>query len=271
MVTLIGHDAKSLIGVDYAATWNGIHELIHDMECAQKGPSNAYINKVSIKKFKENVINDVAGKKALQIADAFRDRIPELKKPEKTKKKVWSDDDGDLNVERYIDGEEKCWRKIIRPKRPNRSLRLMAEISSTGFSTDDELFTRCSTIIAIASWLEDAGYGVEVLAADYSVGFSACNKDEIGTVVVKQASESLDAGNLAGILCSQDFGYNILLKGIVHVCPVEVDMCWGWVKPIPKTVLQSMGVDISVPRNVMYKEQADEWLKKTVKLIEAGE
>lgn len=271
---LMGNDAKLIIGVDYAATFSGLSELIASMEGERRGPTDARINKMALESFKQSVKSEAASAAVRAQAEMFKDSVPELLKQDKKAIKVWADDDGELSIERYLNDEERYWKRTKRPRRKNKTMRLMAEISATGWSTDAELTIRCSTIVSMAAWLADEGYEVEVLAADYSIAFlndGNPKNSELGTVIVKQASETLDIDNLAGILCSQNFGYEVLLRGIVHNCPKAVRPHWGYVEPIPANVLKALDVDVSVPRDILTVSKASAWLSREIKRLSTPE
>ncbi len=285
MTVIIGEMARSIIGVDFAATWAGLSEMLADMEGPKKGPNAAHINQATIKKYKSNTQDKAVGDRCRKLAESLMSSVPEMQKSERKLKRIWADDDGELNIERYINDEERYWRRLQRPRRPCKTIRLMAEISATGYTSDADIELRCALIVALSTWLIEYGYEAEVLAADYSHHFFAkddsidydyyntyYNKQqdtgtELGTVIVKSASEDLNVDNLAAILCSHDFGYNALLRAIVHVCPKKCSSYWGSVVNIPDNVLKALEVDVSVPRFVESHEQAKKWLSKAVKKL----
>lgn len=270
MATLIGNEAQSIIGVSYAVTWSGVSEMLSSMEGPQKGPTNARIDQFDIRHFREKVRDPIAGDACRRLADSIRGNVPTMQREERRAIRVWSDDGSELSIERYLSDDEMCWRQVKRPKRPGRTIRLMAEISATGYSNDYELTLRCSTIVALATWLVEEGYEVEVLAADYSTTFGPSMPSELGTVIVKQASDDLDVDAMAAVLCSQRFGYETFLKAIVHACPLVTHTYWGHVEPIPSNVLKALDVDVSVPRSIMSTEAAGAWLKGQVERLVKG-
>lgn len=272
MVVLINKEAQTLLGVDYAVVWDDLGSLLESMRAPERNGSriSSFETKQIIEDHKSMKGDVIKGERCRKIAETLINETPTFQKEEKTRTKVWSDDAGELSIDRYLDDNELCWRKVARKKRKSKCIKLMAEISSTGFSKDEELLTRCGTIVALSQWLDGEGYEVEVYASDYSVGFfgnASQGSSELGVVKIKTADDMMDVEKLAAILCSQKFGYDILLRAIVNIFPYVPAWGWGVVKAIPSETLKSMGIDVSVPRNVMTVKDAKRWLSDTVEKL----
>lgn len=273
MVILIDKAAQDIIGADFVVTWSSLSELLASM----RGPkfiNDDKINPSDIEKFQQSIRDQAVGQRIRKLAEQLTNQVPEMRRIEKRASRVWSDDEGELSIERYLNDDDAYWRRLKRRRRPARAIRLMAEISANGWTRDEELEARCSTIVALAIWLVEFGYEVEILGADYSTSFLEHfgndlkhEGSELGTVVVKHASDDLDVDVLAGILCNQRFAYDILLKAIVRACPRVCHSGWGRVTSVPSRILRTLDIDVSVPRGVMSMEAARAWLMQQVKLL----
>jgi len=132
--------------------------------------------------------------------DIVKAMIEELKKqplpqPKSRKRKArWSEDDGEVEVGRFLAGESAFYRDVRRDNvHGPETLTLLCNLDASGGIDHNEIFWRGAAAVAICDLLEDAGYSCEVWM--WGVGDGTWNNDlptVFTAVPLKKAGAPLD-------------------------------------------------------------------------------
>lgn len=115
----------------------------------------------------------------------------------------WSEDSGDLDIDRILGNAEAPYRESYRATRPNlQNIAIMCDVSSAGFVTNERLFYRSAAVIAAVDILEESGYRCEVWAYDLGQQCYIGTKDHNSFIAfqAKGLGDSLDIDTMAKCL-----------------------------------------------------------------------
>lgn len=115
----------------------------------------------------------------------------------------WSEDNGDLDVDRVLGNSETFFRESYRVKRPQmQNVVLFCDVSAGCFVRERDLFYRSAAVIAAIDILEESGYRCEVWA--YDIGrqcyLETENHHSFIAYRVKGLSDVLDVDGVAKCL-----------------------------------------------------------------------
>lgn len=99
---------------------------------------------------------------AEKIADAHLPQPVSIRR-----KRRWSENDGEVDVDRALSGEPDCLRELHRIRRPRtQNVSIMCDVSANARVTNSQLFWRSAAVIAAIDYLEESGYRCEVWGYD---------------------------------------------------------------------------------------------------------
>jgi len=99
-----------------------------------------------------------------KVEEMIRDIRKELPTPtDIRRKRSWSSEDGDVDVDRAIRGDGEYMRDTKRAKRISpKNIAVVLNIGNTGMWTPEQIFFRGAAAVACVDLLEEAGYSCEV-------------------------------------------------------------------------------------------------------------
>lgn len=158
------------------------------------------------------------------------------------------------------------------------------------FLARKDLMPRGAAICAIADWLTQQGYSVQITAVWYSTNMYRTGKltrivpkgsrgkgylsdrgsdDESALIsmLVKPAQVPLDVASVATACCEIAFARAVMLRSrfISAARPVVDFIGKATVLPTHKRI--ALGLDVTIPANIMTEEQAIAWLNSTVAVL----
>lgn len=208
----------------------------------------------------------------MRSIDEMRERIsaaiPSLKNPAPRRTRVRRQEVGDeINGDRFLARSTECWDRMTRTAKPTRTIKIAVEYSVHCGQRRDELLPRGAALCALAQWLVQNGYSVEIHGVWFVSGFYASrysSSNALSTVVVKPSRTPLDMGALATALCEIAYARKVTLTGMVVKAAEEVSGGWGRPERLPEATKRELGYEITVGTNINSAEDAAKWLSATV-------
>ena len=130
-----------------------------------------------------SLVNDVMGKfKSLEFDEVkwkFAQRLVE----------------GDsVDVNRYLDGQDKCWLGVKRQRKRKKVVRIYSEFGGHCGRSANELAVNGAMAVTLCEILESMGIGVELWACTYTKGVGYNDIDILEMIKVKASEEFADLG-----------------------------------------------------------------------------
>lgn len=120
------------------------------------------------------------------------------------RKRVWSDDGSELDIDRVMCGDPNHWVKSKRNGK-KRVIRIGVNVSASGGNKEDVFAKNVALAYLASEQLETLGYGVEIMAIDSTYSSSANNlstysEDETATTFpLKRSTEPTDINRIGSI------------------------------------------------------------------------
>lgn len=191
----------------------------------------------------------------------------------------WSENDGDVDVDRAVRGDDYCFREVHRERRPRtQNIAIMCNIGARYHVTNEQLFWRSAAAIVAIDLLEESGYSCEVWA--YRIGEETYTDykcpQHFAALRVKDAGEAVDIDLLAKATAPWFFR-SALWGSYSHAGKVED----GFGKSVELNKERWFGRHCNVDRNLervwapftMNKQDSIEATRKmleSVQLVEGG-
>lgn len=99
-----------------------------------------------------------------------------------------------VDVNRYLDGHEKCWLGVKRQRKRKKVVRIYSEFGGHCGRSARELAVNGAIAVTLCEILESMGIGVELWACTYTNGCGADGSDILEMVKVKASDEFADLG-----------------------------------------------------------------------------
>lgn len=115
----------------------------------------------------------------------------------------WSEDDGELDIDRAMAGEAESMRELHRQRRPkNETIAVMCNATAWAYVSNESLFWRSAAAIAAIDLLEESGYSCEMWG--YNMASGAFEDSEFPNAFlafpIKTAGDPLDIDGVAKAL-----------------------------------------------------------------------
>jgi hypothetical protein len=164
------------------------------------------------------------------MADRLRHAVPEPRTIRRRPR--WSDEDGEVDCERAIRGDEEYMRQSRRTASAGpSSVAVILQVGGAASRHHTELFWRGAAGAAVCELLEEAGYSCEVWCYQHTHSAAASwavPRDGWIQWRVKEAGDVLDMDTLAKSV-SGWFFRSAILGTIAHI-PFKVRRGYGWTK-----------------------------------------
>lgn len=118
------------------------------------------------------------------------------------RKRRWSEDDGEVDVDRVMAGDSDFYNEIRREQvhGPSNVL-LLTNLDAYGGDSPEKIFWRGAAAIAAADLIEDAGYAVEIWVwCRGNNVYRAPNSGQFHTFPLKKSGEPIDIGTMINSL-----------------------------------------------------------------------
>jgi len=115
----------------------------------------------------------------------------------------WSENDGEIDIDRALRGEPDCLRESYRTRRPrSQNIAIMCDVGAGAVVRNADLLWRSAAVIAAIDILEESGYRCEVWAYDLGRQCYLKTKNHHSFVawMVKDAGDALDLDNVVKCL-----------------------------------------------------------------------
>lgn len=99
-----------------------------------------------------------------------------------------------VDVNRYLDGQEKCWLGVKRQRKRKKVVRIYSEFGGHCGRSARELAVNGAIAVTLCEILESMGIGVELWACTYTKGCGINGSDILEMVKVKASEEFADLG-----------------------------------------------------------------------------
>lgn len=146
--------------------------------------------------------------KAMELADAIRDAVPQAEKPRRRPR--WADQGDEVSMTRVYNGMlDRAWRSTRKVKSTGpKVVSIDVDVCHNSNISAEALFWSGACAVAITDVLEDMGYRVELFATAVTHEYgNAC----LTRLVVKRADEPLNINSVAALAAHPaTFRYHIL-------------------------------------------------------------
>ena len=278
---------KTLSLIHYAS----VADMVRETDAAYKSERNAKIAE-KFRTREDQAWHGIAGgmdavKRAIlegfpegeRTVSAFRDKLHD-KLPRAlghARAKVRKDLGDELDYHAMLKGNtDRAWTASTRQiRRGSGVLRIVVDIGANAHTSAERLRWRGVAGAALCETMRKAGYSLEIVAA---FGIEEADVDDTMnqaiSVTIKPRNAPLDNGLLAATVCLPGFFRTVGLCAIVRACDdadKAVDSGLGHyldvsgVLPVPDKVTQ-----IFVPGNVASEEEALNWVRDTVTLLQGA-
>tara|TARA_X000001382_G_scaffold127959_1_gene116656 strand:- start:1668 stop:2738 length:1071 start_codon:yes stop_codon:yes gene_type:complete len=146
------------------------------------------------------------------------------------RKRVWSEDGSELDIDRVMSGDPQHWVSTKRNGK-KRVIRLGVNVSMSGGNGASTFAKNVGLAYIVCEALENLGYGVEIVAVDacyYSGGYNKLSnkQDETATIIpLKRSDEPVDINRVGSV------GFSAMLRYYNFICASMIyrqagGTCW---------------------------------------------
>lgn len=190
-------------------------------------------------------------KYGLETVEEMRRELEQCDIPvpvDRRRKRRWSEDDGEVDVDRVIEGDSYCFQEVKRLEVSGLNvITLVVNIGGACMWSVERLFWRSAATVVLIDLLEEAGFSCEVIA--WSKAKDAWEYDQntnaFDIIRLKEAGEALDVSYMVNGLSPWAFRSGIF--GSWHTRP-NVTHNYGMFPPktahiLPKEMEAQIGID----------------------------
>jgi hypothetical protein len=134
------------------------------------------------------------------ITEAIREKMGDV--TDIKRKASWSDQSGEIDVDRVMAGEPVCYRRTSRKRVTTAtSVTIYLAMSASARTKDADINRRTAIAVAVADVLEDAGVQVEIIGTMHTTGCynTGTPKNCENMIVMKEAGEELSVAKLSSM------------------------------------------------------------------------
>lgn len=113
------------------------------------------------------------------------------------RRRVWSDQDGEIDVDRMLAERDDCWRESRRGKK-TRTIRLGINPCLSCGNDEKQFAELAGTLCAVSDQIARLGYGCEILMVASVTGYRSY-RPYLDTLTLKHASEPLDLHRVGAV------------------------------------------------------------------------
>lgn len=140
--------------------------------------------------------------KGIETVRSMSAEIASTRPPEPvsiTRKRRWSEEEGDVDVDKYLGGQDRFLRELHRERRPRcTTVAVMCNVCANCYVTNENLFWRSAAAVVAIDLLEEAGYSCEVWGWGSSRGcYYGSHDKSFFAFPLKQAGDPVDTDVLA--------------------------------------------------------------------------
>lgn len=198
----------------------------------------------------------------------------DLPNPKDVRRKLtWNPDDGEIDVDRYMDGDENYMRRgIRRSTHAVRIVSILCQLGKTGGYSAEEIFWQGAAVVAAVDLLEQNGFSVEVNMFNIATyTYRTPPYESFVFCPIKEAGTEVNLDQLASSLSAWFFRNVVMASRSIH--DPTVSGTGGSTQMNPSAYAVHMGTDSGcIPvqmESVASKEYAIRAVKKVIDQVTA--
>ena len=175
----------------------------------------------------------------------------------------------DLDPERYLAKSITPWDRSVREQRPSRNITIGINLSVNAGADADDLMYRGAAALALADMMTTQGFNVGIVAFESCEDVTSKVNKAVVRYTLKDSTMPLDISAVAFAMCEIAWVRIVGVIGEMRHFPGTISAGYGRAVRLPAAEKKSC--DFVIEKNVMGKEDAQQWLKTCVNAAQETE
>lgn len=179
----------------------------NDMSESYRGSFHGDFNRC-VRQFEEGTF----GEGTPLIYDLMKEMDGEAFQVVKWRFRIRLEEGDSVDVERYLEGQARCWDGCRRIRRTRPTVRIYVNYGGNCDKSARQLAVQGAVGVTLAEAAEAAGMSSEIWGVNYVRGYDADHTDLMGMICLKHQNEYADAGMISFVLGDSTFYRNLVFR-----------------------------------------------------------
>ena len=211
-------------------------------------------------------------KSLLAAVDEMRESmVEEFSPPTTARRKMRRNQEfgEELDPDRYLAKSITPWDRSVREQRPTRNVTIGINLSVNAGADADDLLYRGAAALALADMMTSQGFNVGIVAFESCEDVTSQVSKAVVRYTLKDSTMPLDISAVAFAMCEIAWVRIVGVIGEMRHFPGTISAGYGRAVRLPAAEKKSC--DFVIEKNVMGKEDAQQWLKTCVNAAQETE